>query len=185
MHTVNGYWRLCLCLRAALVCAGFPLSFTTCFGLHGHLQVCRILHIFVFICWKDSASLLFWFAAFFFYVVTLCVFLICGVGKVVMWGIIICCVCCFWYCFMCVLLLTCVLSCVVFLCFFFFCVFSRLCEVEVTLQLSVGQYVLVSSTLVALANRYYFLSECCCLKFVVLFLWGAHSDESTDLQFVV
>jgi hypothetical protein len=32
----------------------FPLSFTTCFGLHGHLQVCRILHIF-----KDSASLLF------------------------------------------------------------------------------------------------------------------------------
>jgi hypothetical protein len=32
----------------------FSLSFTTCFGLHGHLQVCRILHIF-----KDSASLLF------------------------------------------------------------------------------------------------------------------------------
>jgi hypothetical protein len=27
----------------------FPLSFTTCFGLHGHLQVCRILHMFIFI----------------------------------------------------------------------------------------------------------------------------------------
>jgi hypothetical protein len=27
----------------------FPLYFTTCFGLHGHLQVCRILHIFMFI----------------------------------------------------------------------------------------------------------------------------------------
>jgi hypothetical protein len=34
-----------------LVC-WFPLSFTTCFGLYGHLQVCRILNIF-----KDSASL--------------------------------------------------------------------------------------------------------------------------------
>jgi hypothetical protein len=30
---------------------------------------------------------------------------------------------------------------------------------------SVSQYVLVSSTLVGLATRYYFLSECCCLKF--------------------
>jgi hypothetical protein len=35
---------------------------------------------------------------------------------------------------------------------------------------SVSQYVLVSSTLVGLATRYYFLSECCCLKFAVLFL---------------
>jgi hypothetical protein len=31
----------------------FPLSFTTCFGLHGHLQAYKILHIF-----KGSASLL-------------------------------------------------------------------------------------------------------------------------------
>jgi hypothetical protein len=71
----NGFCRLCfICLRillrcfislpfsrllrAALLC-WFPLSFATCFGLHGHLHVCRILHIF-----KDSASLLF-FAAFF------------------------------------------------------------------------------------------------------------------------
>jgi hypothetical protein len=41
-------------------------------------------------------------------------------------------------------------------------------EVEVTLRLtvsqSVSQYVLVSSTLVGLATRYYFLSECCCLN---------------------
>jgi hypothetical protein len=43
-------------------------------------------------------------------------------------------------------------------------------EVEVTLRLTVGRYVLVSSTLVGLATRYYFLSECCCLKFAVLFL---------------
>jgi hypothetical protein len=39
----------------------FSLSFTTCFGLHGHLHVCRILHIFIFICLKDSALLLFFF----------------------------------------------------------------------------------------------------------------------------
>jgi hypothetical protein len=39
----------------------FSLSFTTCFGLNGHLQVCRILHIFIFICLKESASLLFGF----------------------------------------------------------------------------------------------------------------------------
>jgi hypothetical protein len=37
---------------------------------------------------------------------------------------------------------------------------------------SVSQYVLVSSALVGLATRYYFLSECCCLKFAVLYLWG-------------
>jgi hypothetical protein len=50
-------------------------------------------------------------------------------------------------------------------------------EVEVTLRLTVSQsvgYVLVSSALVGLATRYYLLSECCSLKFTVLFLWGAH-----------
>jgi hypothetical protein len=57
-------------------------------------------------------------------------------------------------------------------------------KVEVTLRLTVSQYVLVSSTLVGLATRYYFLLECC-LKFVVLFQWGAFSDERTSLQFVV
>jgi hypothetical protein len=31
----------------------FTLSFTICFGLHGHLQVCRILHTFIFICLKE------------------------------------------------------------------------------------------------------------------------------------
>jgi hypothetical protein len=29
------------------------------------------------------------------------------------------------------------------------------------------------------------LSECCCMKFVVLFLWGTLSDEKTGLQFAV
>jgi hypothetical protein len=47
---------------------------------------------------------------------------------------------------------------------------------------SVSQYVLVSSSLVGLATRYYVLSECCCLKFAVLFLWGTLSDEKTGLQ---
>jgi hypothetical protein len=34
-----------------------------------------------------------------------------------------------------------------------------------------------------LVTRYYFLSEDCCLKVAVLFLWDALSDERTDLQF--
>jgi hypothetical protein len=50
---------------------------------------------------------------------------------------------------------------------------------------SVSQYVLVSSTLVGLATRYYFLSECRCPKFAVLYLWGALSDDRTGLQFAV
>jgi hypothetical protein len=50
---------------------------------------------------------------------------------------------------------------------------------------SVNQYDLVPSSLVGLVTRYYFLSECCFLKFAVLFLWGAFSDESTGLQFAV
>jgi hypothetical protein len=36
---------------------------------------------------------------------------------------------------------------------------------------------------VGLVTRYYFLSEGCCLKVAVLFLWGALSDERTGLQF--
>jgi hypothetical protein len=48
-----------------------------------------------------------------------------------------------------------------------------------------SQYVLVSNTLVGLATRYYFLSECCCLKFAVFYLLGALSDERTGLQFAV
>jgi hypothetical protein len=36
-----------------------------------------------------------------------------------------------------------------------------------------------------LVTRYYFLSECCCLNFVVLSLWGALSDERTGLQLAV
>jgi hypothetical protein len=52
--TSNRYCRLCFRLRAALLC-WLSLSFAACFGLHGHHQVCRILHIFIFICLKDSA----------------------------------------------------------------------------------------------------------------------------------
>jgi hypothetical protein len=36
-----------------------------------------------------------------------------------------------------------------------------------------------------LPARYYFLSEGCCLKVAVLFLWGALYDERTRLQFAV
>jgi hypothetical protein len=36
-----------------------------------------------------------------------------------------------------------------------------------------------------LATRYYFLSECYCLKVAVLFLWGALSDERMGLQYAV
>jgi hypothetical protein len=53
------------------------------------------------------------------------------------------------------------------------------------LRLTVSQNVLVSSTLVGRTTRCYFLSECCCLKFAVLFLRGALSDERTGLQFAV
>jgi hypothetical protein len=42
---------------------------------------------------------------------------------------------------------------------------------------SVSQHVLVSSTLLGLATRYYFLSECWCLEFAVLYLWGARERE--------
>jgi hypothetical protein len=56
----------------------FPLSFTTCFGLHDHLQVSKILHIFIFICLRILLRCFFWFAAFF-YVVTfsICVLFLC------------------------------------------------------------------------------------------------------------
>jgi hypothetical protein len=58
-------------------------------------------------------------------------------------------------------------------------------EVEVTLRLTVSQYVVVSNALVGLATRYYFLSECCCQKFAVLFLWAVLSNERTGLQFAL
>jgi hypothetical protein len=53
---------------------------------------------------------------------------------------------------------------------------SQRVEVKVILRLMVSRYVLVSGTLVGLATRYYLL------KFAVLFLWGALSDERTCLQ---
>jgi hypothetical protein len=45
-------------------------------------------------------------------------------------------------------------------------------------------YLGVEATL-GLVTSYYFLSEGCCLKFAVLFPWGALSDERTRLQFAV
>jgi hypothetical protein len=71
----NGHWRLCLRLRETLLC-WFPLSFTTCFGLHGHLQVCRIHRIFIFKCLRILLRCFFSLLPFF-YVVTLCTFSIC------------------------------------------------------------------------------------------------------------
>jgi hypothetical protein len=62
---------------------------------------------------------------------------------------------------------------------------KRIAEVEVTLRLTVSLSVLVSSALVGLATRCYFMSECCYLKFAVLYLWGALSDERVGLQFAV
>jgi hypothetical protein len=59
---------------------------------------------------------------------------------------------------------------------------SRKLKVEVILQLAVSQYVLVLSTLVGIATRCYFLSECCWLKFVVLFLWGSVITQWSELR---
>jgi hypothetical protein len=59
-------WRWLLQVMFPSVCNfivfWFSLSFTTYFGLHGHLQV-WIFDIFILICLKDSASLLFWYVA--------------------------------------------------------------------------------------------------------------------------
>jgi hypothetical protein len=51
---VSAYMAIFRCV-GALLC-WFPLSFTTCFGLHGHLQVCRIFYF------NISADLLCWFS---------------------------------------------------------------------------------------------------------------------------
>jgi hypothetical protein len=59
-------------------------------------------------------------------------------------------------------------------------------KVKITLRLTVSHSIClgVEPTL-RLVTRYCFLSECCCLKFAILFLWGALSDERTGLQFAV
>jgi hypothetical protein len=61
-----------------------------------------------------------------------------------------------------------------------------LVEVEVTLQLTISQSACrdVEPTL-GLVTRYYCLSEGCFLKVSVLSLWGALSDERSDLSFVL
>jgi hypothetical protein len=65
----NGFCRLCFRLRASLLC-WFSLSFTTCFGLHGHLQVYRIF-LFSY-AWRIMFRCFFFLP--FFHVVTLCAF---------------------------------------------------------------------------------------------------------------
>jgi hypothetical protein len=76
----------------------FPLSFTTCFGLHGHLQVCRIFCIFIFI---YLGILL---RCPFFYLVTLRMFSICVLFL-----------CCFLFFF------SCLCVCLLALCCDYFC----------------------------------------------------------------
>jgi hypothetical protein len=58
-------------------------------------------------------------------------------------------------------------------------------QFKVTLRLTDGRSVSqsVCQPTLQLVTRYYFLSDCCYLKFSVLFLWGALSDERTGLQF--
>jgi hypothetical protein len=62
---------------------------------------------------------------------------------------------------------------------------SRGVEVEVTLQLTVIQSLCQGNEpILGLVTRYYFLSEGCSLKFALLSLWGALSDERSGLSFV-
>jgi hypothetical protein len=60
-------------------------------------------------------------------------------------------------------------------------------EVEVALRLTVSQYVLVSSTLVGLATRYYFLSECYCQSRVLLKTsrHGLHKKQRWSLLYLL
>jgi hypothetical protein len=59
-------------------------------------------------------------------------------------------------------------------------------KVEVTLRLTVSQSACLGiEPTVGLVTRCYFLSDGFSLKFAVLFLWGALSDERTGLQFAV
>jgi hypothetical protein len=58
-------------------------------------------------------------------------------------------------------------------------------KVKVTLQLTVSQSLCQGiEPILGLVTRYYFLSEGCFLKFAVLSLWDALSDERSGLSFV-
>jgi hypothetical protein len=56
-------------------------------------------------------------------------------------------------------------------------------KVEVTLQLTVSQSVCLGMEDPCGTCDRILLPVCCCLKFAVLYLWGALSDERTALQF--
>jgi hypothetical protein len=103
--SIAGYISVCV----QLYCVGFH-CFTTCFGLHGHLQVCRIFYFhmlerfcfavfstFFFFTWSHSACFHLWGGLNMRYYYLL--FML------------------FWYCYMCVFLLV-FCSCAVFLCDF-------------------------------------------------------------------
>jgi hypothetical protein len=61
-----------------------------------------------------------------------------------------------------------------------------LVEVEAKLRLKVSQSVCQGAEpTLGLVTKYYFLSECCCLKVAVLSLWGALSDKRSGLSFVI
>jgi hypothetical protein len=64
------------------------------------------------------------------------------------------------------------------------CALSKLSKLLCDWQ-SVNQYVLVSSTLVGLATRYYFLSEYCCLNFAILHLPYHSNDRAVLLRVYV
>jgi hypothetical protein len=90
----------------------FPLSFTTCFGLHGHLHVCRILHTFIFIClrillrcffslsiftWSHSACFPFVFCSCAIFLrVFFCVFLFMRLSAYPLLWLSVCCCLCSW-----------------------------------------------------------------------------------------
>jgi hypothetical protein len=57
----NGYRRLCVRLVAVLLYVGFSPSFTTCFGLQGHLQVCRVYIQWVLQCPSACSFIVCWF----------------------------------------------------------------------------------------------------------------------------
>jgi hypothetical protein len=63
--------------------------------------------------------------------------------------------------------------------------YSEKSQVKVTLQLTVSQPLCQGiEPILGLVTIYYFLSEGCFLKFVVLYFWGALSDERSGLSFV-
>jgi hypothetical protein len=79
--TVQWLLQVIFPFACSFIARWFSLSFTICFGLHGHLQVCRILHIFIFRCLRTLFRCFFFRFGAFFHVVTLCMFPSVGWAK--------------------------------------------------------------------------------------------------------